>query len=257
MKKNLKSLFLSCCMIGAMSITAFAGEWKQDDLGWTWRDHDGCLATNSWRWIDGNQDGIAECYFFDQNGYLVTNTTTSDGYTVNEDGAWVADGQVQIINVNEKQEYTNKINNKVWALMNNSLTENQAQYGVSTYPYHLVYYNFDMVMTEEESNQSRPYILQVFSEEAPLTAVFEDAPEVHSDTTIEEIGNYLEGLGYQVEWGKTNLGLTDTCWITIDRFEMAFSKENDGFVIKLRQDKEKNMGYIFEAMMMPTATSAQ
>ncbi len=48
-----------------------------------------------WQWLDENNDGIAECYYFDDNGSKLTGTTTPDGYTVNADGAWVENGAVQ------------------------------------------------------------------------------------------------------------------------------------------------------------------
>lgn len=44
--------------------------------------------------IDGNNDGIVECYYFDQYGYMVANTT-QDGYMLNADGQWVNNGVVQ------------------------------------------------------------------------------------------------------------------------------------------------------------------
>ena len=43
------------------------------------------VPTNSWQWIDGNGDGVSESYYFDGNGYMLFNTTTPDGYTVNAD----------------------------------------------------------------------------------------------------------------------------------------------------------------------------
>ena len=45
-----------------------------------------------WQWIDDNNDGVEECYYFDANGYMLANTTTPDGYTVNADGAWTENG---------------------------------------------------------------------------------------------------------------------------------------------------------------------
>lgn len=76
-------------------IAAFAGEWKQDGKGWWWDNGDGTYIKNEWAWIDGDGDGIAECYFFDESGYLVTDTVTPDGSEVNADGAWVLNGVVQ------------------------------------------------------------------------------------------------------------------------------------------------------------------
>ena len=43
----------------------------------------------------GMGDGVAECYYFNGDGYMLANTTTPDGYTVNADGAWTVNGVVQ------------------------------------------------------------------------------------------------------------------------------------------------------------------
>ena len=76
------------------SMTAFAGEWKQDFNGWWWQNDDGSYPVSTWQWLDGNKDGLSESYYFNEAGYLVTNTTI-DGYTVNADGAWTINGQIQ------------------------------------------------------------------------------------------------------------------------------------------------------------------
>lgn len=50
-----------------------------------------------WHWLSGRSSlGLGRCYYFDENGWLYTNTTTPDGYTVNEDGFWMIDGEVQL-----------------------------------------------------------------------------------------------------------------------------------------------------------------
>lgn len=49
-----------------------------------------------WQWIDGDNDGTAECYYFGADGYMLSGATTADGYTVNADGAWVENGAVQV-----------------------------------------------------------------------------------------------------------------------------------------------------------------
>ena len=76
-----------------------AGSWKTgagDNAARWWYDNgDNTWAANGWRWIDGNQDGISECYYFDADGWLATATTTPDGYTVNADGAWTVNGITQ------------------------------------------------------------------------------------------------------------------------------------------------------------------
>ena len=102
MRKKLMTVVMAAMMTMAMATTAFAGmgSWQKNDTGWWWQRVDGTYPANSWVWIDGNADGVAECYYFDAAGYMVADSTTSDGYTVNADGAWVANGTVQAKTVN-------------------------------------------------------------------------------------------------------------------------------------------------------------
>ena len=95
MKKHI-SLFLGMALSLGCTMTAFAGEWQQPSEGtWKWKNDDSTYAANGWYWLDGNQDGIAECYYFNEGGTLLTNTTTPDLYTVNGDGQWTVNGVVQ------------------------------------------------------------------------------------------------------------------------------------------------------------------
>ena len=81
---------------GASAPAQTAGTWKQNEAGrWYFENADGTRRTSGWHWLDGNQDGIAECYYFDAEGWMAANTTTPDGYTVNENGAWTENGAVQ------------------------------------------------------------------------------------------------------------------------------------------------------------------
>ena len=95
-----KRLFLAGLTTGLLSLSAafpaMAGSWKNgagDNAARWWYDNgDNTWAANGWRWIDGNQDGVSECYYFDAEGWLLTSTTTPDGYNVNADGAWTVNG---------------------------------------------------------------------------------------------------------------------------------------------------------------------
>jgi len=85
--------------LGLLNLTAYAGQWTSDAKGW-WYDYgNGTWPANTWQWIDGNNDGIAECYYFDQYGYCLMNATAPDGYTVDVNGAWTVNGTVQVRNV--------------------------------------------------------------------------------------------------------------------------------------------------------------
>lgn len=80
-----------------MSIPAWAGQWFSDGYGWKWMNDNGTISVNTWQWIDGNFDGIAECYCFNPWGYCLLNTITPDGHMVNASGAWTVNGVVQIL----------------------------------------------------------------------------------------------------------------------------------------------------------------
>ncbi len=95
MRKRFWTAAAAVVMAASMSLTAFAGEWKKDNVGWWWQNDDGSYPVSCWEWLDGNQDGVEESYCFDANGYMYADTTTPDGYTVNTDGAWVENGAVQ------------------------------------------------------------------------------------------------------------------------------------------------------------------
>ena len=93
--KKVKLLMAALCMSSIMSITSFAGQWQQNETGWWYQNDDGTYPSNTWQWIDGNEDGISEYYYFDQNGYCLINGVTPDGHTVDSNGAWIVDGAVQ------------------------------------------------------------------------------------------------------------------------------------------------------------------
>lgn len=95
MKKTVKTLIVSVLLIVFMCSTAMAGTWMEDEHGYWWQDDRGEYPVSSWQWIDDDENGIAECYYFDENGYLLVDTTTPEGYTVNRNGAWVDGWEVQ------------------------------------------------------------------------------------------------------------------------------------------------------------------
>ena len=105
MKKALAAVALSAALAASFSMTALAAAnigWQQSNDGRWWY----CLNSNAgewyraqtgqilWAWIDGNNDGISECYAFDDGGWLQTNKVI-EGYQVNDKGQWVVNGVVQ------------------------------------------------------------------------------------------------------------------------------------------------------------------
>ena len=91
---------LTAALTISSAMTAFAAGWQKNNTGW-WYGTNADNSTwyaNGWQWVDGNGDGVSECYYFDGNGYIVTNGTTPDGYQVNGDGQWMQNGFVQTKN---------------------------------------------------------------------------------------------------------------------------------------------------------------
>ena len=82
MKKQYAAVLMAAVMAAAGSMTSMAA---------------------GWQWLDGNGDGVAECYYFDGNGYMLSSTITPDGYQVNANGAWVSNGTVQTQSQNQAQ----------------------------------------------------------------------------------------------------------------------------------------------------------
>lgn len=96
MKKKILTIISLITVISLISSAqVFAGQWLSNANGWWWQNDDGTYPKNSWQWIDGNNDGNSECYYFNSEGYCIIDGTTPDGYTVDETGAWTVNGIVQ------------------------------------------------------------------------------------------------------------------------------------------------------------------
>ena len=115
-----------------LSGTAQADWVKGESKNAWWFDFgNGDYFKSSWQWIDGNQDGIAECYCFDENGWMYENTITPDGYTVNENGAWTVSNIVQtktsdLIPKNNTNNSINTASNNFTETQNNNLAETRS-----------------------------------------------------------------------------------------------------------------------------------
>lgn len=103
MKQWKKAVVLAAPMTLAMSFGAFAGQWEEADVTWKYRQDDGSYAADTWQWIDGNGDGTAECYYFDENGLLALNTVV-DNWIVNAQGQWTLGGNVQRLDLGATAE---------------------------------------------------------------------------------------------------------------------------------------------------------
>ncbi len=104
--KKVKLLLVTLVLSAALSITSYAGTWQSSTAGWWYQNDDGSYPVNTWQWIDSDNNGIAENYYFDANGYCMLNTTTPDGRTVDENGAWIENGVIQTQNVDSSASTT-------------------------------------------------------------------------------------------------------------------------------------------------------
>lgn len=101
--KSFALITITACLAVTGSIPTFAGQWKADKNGWWYQNDDGTYPKSQWKWIDWNDDNIAECYYFDSDGYMAANVSI-DGSTVNGAGVWTVDGVVQTKKVAAEEE---------------------------------------------------------------------------------------------------------------------------------------------------------
>ena len=126
-KARLFCAFMSFAFL--LSGTAKADWVKGENKNAWWYDlGNGNYYKSSWQWIDGNHDGIAECYCFDENGWMFENAITPDRFTVNENGAWTVDNIVQtksanLISQNNTNNNTDTVSNTFTETKNKNLSE--------------------------------------------------------------------------------------------------------------------------------------
>ena len=93
MNKKLFGLAAAAVLTTVCSMTALAGEWqkslKDGVESWWYDNQDGTYAKSGWSQIDG------AWYYFDEAGWMLSNTTTPDGYQVGTSGAWIGNTATQ------------------------------------------------------------------------------------------------------------------------------------------------------------------
>ena len=57
--------------------------WEPVDTGWKFKQEDGSYLTNSWK-----QDTNGKWYYLNEDGWMLKDTTTPDGFYVDADGVW-------------------------------------------------------------------------------------------------------------------------------------------------------------------------
>ena len=96
--KKFAAAVLTMALAAMTSMPAFAGKFVGNEQNnfvsdaYRYVNDDGTYLTNGWFWLDRDGDGASECYYFDQNGWTLSDKTTPDGYQVNTIGAWIENG---------------------------------------------------------------------------------------------------------------------------------------------------------------------
>ena len=98
--KKVKLVVATIIATTVMSMTAFAGEWKQDTTGWWYQNDNGSYPINCWQEINGKQ------YYFNESGYMLANTITPDGKQVGINGELVEEPLFDIATEKYRKKFT-------------------------------------------------------------------------------------------------------------------------------------------------------
>lgn len=96
MNKKILAIFSIITLSIMLPFSSFAGEWKQENGGWKYQNDDGSFMKGSWQQINNSW------YYFDEGGYMLSDTTTPDGYEVNKSGEWIDSSETNISDGGEK-----------------------------------------------------------------------------------------------------------------------------------------------------------
>lgn len=93
----MRKLRLLYAVVGISVLSTFTSfaSWVSSGTTWKYQATDGNYYNDGWHWIDGNGDSVAECYYFNADGNMLSDTTTPDNYVVDINGAWTVNGVVQ------------------------------------------------------------------------------------------------------------------------------------------------------------------
>lgn len=91
--KKLLLIAMIASVLTLLCATSTSAVWFQDPVvGIVWIHPDGTRAIGGSYWLDPDQNGISEKYYFDSNGALLISTGTPDFCVVNEKGQWYDPG---------------------------------------------------------------------------------------------------------------------------------------------------------------------
>lgn len=222
MKRKAIVGIVTAIMALSTNMAAFAGQWQSDASGWWYQNDDGGYPANTWQWIDGNGDGVAESYYFNEQGYCLMNTTTPDGYTVNPAGAWTVNEVVQTQQVTPAT--TNNVEAKYlrdlipvsksaysveesWRTSQNALWSNVIRLSGALNNTHVEFYTGKeynwlsaQIAPAQNFDGSVAYVLEIYGDNDVLL----DSYDIDYRTTPTDISVNISGQDYiKLIWNQT------------------------------------------------------
>lgn len=202
MRRMLKFLAATLIATAVCSITSFAAGWVAgqgaDSGRWRYDQgngeyYAGSETAPSWQWLDGNQDGVAECYAFDAEGWMYASSTTPDGYQVNADGAWTEQGVVQTMEVQNTLGKSDGTNILIAYFSHTNTTKQAAN---------LIQQQTGGILFEIQPVDSYPSSYSATTERAQREIRAGSLPAMVND--VEDFDRYeIIFVGYPIWWGTT------------------------------------------------------
>lgn len=81
--KGLRVMIMGITIALLAATAVYAGTWQTDSSGWLYQNDDGSYVRNQWVQDRG------KWYYFNSKGYMLSSTTTPDGYQVDSDGVLI------------------------------------------------------------------------------------------------------------------------------------------------------------------------
>lgn len=167
--KRSKLLISTILVTCGLSMTTYAGQWELGTGGWWYNNGDGTWPYSTWEWLDGNNDGIAECYYFDSNGYLVSDTFTPDGI-------YVSQGTINYSTVNTTNALQMNKNSQIYTATFSSSDENANKNSnmISFTPYHVSTYPKSYLLSLKPGDMIENTTVEIVREEGDSIAIDND-----------------------------------------------------------------------------------
>lgn len=232
--KNMKSLIINIlCLTSCFCFTSFysfAGEWVDEyidpDTGYEvidgYKYEDGSVVKDSWRWIDDDQDGVYECYFFDSFGNMQKAGTPADSFFIDKEGRYSPGPRYRV----KHWEPTDDELNEIWEGMHLDMGDSISR--VNAYYY---IYDIDEVGFKLEYKH-RKYTTQPFETDTYDMKWIENdkMAAVYTEYKHGELVDFMElSIGPDIE-------LDFTYFDNIERFSMVRGNLIDDDNIELTED---------------------